>query len=84
LYTTNYKHTIEQYDGLIMIENILILLSCIYVQKNDYMNNKYFLCLIGHAFTLQHKTMERMVNGLLLANKKEPPFCEGYVFGKAK
>jgi len=28
--------------------------------------------------------MERMVNGLLLANKKEPPFCEGYVFGKAK
>jgi hypothetical protein len=25
-----------------------------------------------------------MVDGLLLTNKKEPPFCEGCVFGKAK
>jgi hypothetical protein len=25
-----------------------------------------------------------MVNVLLLGNKKESPFCEGYVFGKAK
>jgi hypothetical protein len=38
LYTINYKPTIEQHDGLIMIENIFILLSCIYVQKYDYMN----------------------------------------------
>jgi hypothetical protein len=34
-----------------MIENVLILLSCIYVQKYDCMNNNYFLCLIDHAFT---------------------------------
>jgi hypothetical protein len=50
-YTTNYKPTIEQHDGLITIENVLILLSCIYVQKYDYMNNNYFLCLIDRAFT---------------------------------
>jgi hypothetical protein len=43
LYTTNYKPTIEQHDGLIIIENVVILLSCIYVQKYDYMNNNYFL-----------------------------------------
>jgi hypothetical protein len=35
-----------------MIENILTLLSCIYVQKYDCMNNNYFLCLIDRAFTL--------------------------------
>jgi hypothetical protein len=51
LYTTNYKPIIEQHDGLIMIENILILLSYIYVQKYDCMNNNYFLCLIDCAFT---------------------------------
>jgi hypothetical protein len=51
LYTTNYKPTIEQHDGLIMIENILILISCIYVQKYDYMNDNHFLCLIDRAFT---------------------------------
>jgi hypothetical protein len=34
-----------------MIENILILLSYIYVQKYDYMNDNYFLCLIDHGFT---------------------------------
>jgi hypothetical protein len=45
LYALNYKTTIEQHDGLIIIENILILLSCIYVQKY------YFLCLIDCAFT---------------------------------
>jgi hypothetical protein len=28
--------------------------------------------------------MEDMVNGLLLTNKKEPPFCEGCLFGKVK
>jgi len=28
LYTTNYKPVIEQHDGLITIENNLILLSC--------------------------------------------------------
>jgi hypothetical protein len=52
LCTTNYKPTIEQHDGLIMIENILILLSCIYVQKYNYMNNNYFLWLIDCAFTV--------------------------------
>jgi hypothetical protein len=52
LYTTNYKLIIEQHDGLIMIENFLTLLSCIYVQKYDCMNDNYFLCLIDHAFTL--------------------------------
>ncbi len=55
MYTTNYKPTIEQHDGLIMIENILSLLSCIYVQKYDCMNDNYFLCLIDRAFTLRHK-----------------------------
>jgi hypothetical protein len=35
LYTRNYKPTIEQQDALIMIENVLIQLSCIYVQKYD-------------------------------------------------
>jgi len=34
-----------------MIENILTLLSCIYLQKYDYMNDNYFLSLIDHAFT---------------------------------
>jgi len=34
-----------------MIEKILILLSCIYVQKYDCIQNNYFLCLIHHAFT---------------------------------
>jgi hypothetical protein len=38
-----------------MIENILSLLSCIYVQKYDCMNDNYFLCLIDRAFTLRHK-----------------------------
>jgi hypothetical protein len=52
LYKTNYKPTIEQHDGLIMIENMLTLLSCIYVQKYDYMNDNYFLCLIDCDFTL--------------------------------
>jgi hypothetical protein len=42
LYTQNYKPIIEQHDGLIMIENVLTLLSCIYVQKYDYMNDNYF------------------------------------------
>jgi hypothetical protein len=51
LYTTNYKPTIEQHDDLIMIENVLTLLFCIYVQKYDYMKDNYFLCLIDHAFT---------------------------------
>jgi len=35
-----------------MIENILTLLSYIYVQKYDYMNNNYFLFLTDHAFNL--------------------------------
>jgi hypothetical protein len=47
-----YEPTIEQYDGLIMIENVLTLLLCINVQKNDYMNDNYFLCLIDYVFTL--------------------------------
>jgi len=34
-----------------MIENVLILLSYIYVQKYDYMNDNYFLCLIDCALT---------------------------------
>ncbi len=42
LYTKNYKPIIEQHDGLIMIENVLTLLSCIYVQKYDYLNDNYF------------------------------------------
>jgi hypothetical protein len=42
LYTTNYIPTIEQHDVLIMIENVLTLLSCIYVQIYDYMNDNYF------------------------------------------
>jgi hypothetical protein len=42
LYTKNYKPIIEQHDGLIMIENVLTLLSCIYVQKYDYMNDIFF------------------------------------------
>ncbi len=42
MYTTNYKPIIEQHDGFIMIENILILVSCIYVQKYDYKNYYYF------------------------------------------
>jgi hypothetical protein len=58
LYTTNYKFTIEQHDGLIMNENILILLSCIYVQKYDYMNNNYFLCPFVHAFTLNIRSLK--------------------------
>ncbi len=33
-----------------MIENFLTLLSCIYVQIYDCMNDNYFLCLIDHAF----------------------------------
>ncbi len=53
LYTTNYKPTTEQHDSLIMIENVLTLLSCIYVQKYNCMNDNYFLCLIDHAFTLE-------------------------------
>jgi hypothetical protein len=48
---SNYKPTIEHNDGLIMIENVLTLLLCIYVQKYDCMNDNYFLCLIDHAFT---------------------------------
>jgi len=28
-----------------MIESVLIILSCIYVQKYDYMNNNYFYVL---------------------------------------
>ncbi len=52
MYTTNYKPTIEQHDGLIMIENVLTWLSYIYVQKYDCMNDNYFLCLIDIAFTL--------------------------------
>jgi hypothetical protein len=51
LYTIRYEFIIEQHDGLIMIENILLLLSCIYVQKYDWMNDNYFLCLIDRAFT---------------------------------
>jgi hypothetical protein len=51
LYTKNYKPIIDQYDGLIMIENILTLFSCIYVQKYDSMKNNYFLCPIDCAFT---------------------------------
>jgi hypothetical protein len=51
LYTINNKLTIEQHAGLIMIENILILLSYIYVQKYVCMNDNYFLCLIDRAFT---------------------------------
>jgi hypothetical protein len=35
-----------------MIENILTLLSYIYVQKYDCMNDKYFFSLIDRAFTL--------------------------------
>jgi hypothetical protein len=38
---------------LIMIENVLTLLSCIYVQKYNCMNDNYFLCLIDPAFTLE-------------------------------
>ncbi len=53
MYTTDYKATIKQHDGLIMIENVLTLLSCIYVQKYDYMNNNYLLSLIDRAFTLE-------------------------------
>ncbi len=52
LYTTNYKPTIEKHDGLITIKKILNLLSCIYVQKYDCMNDNYFLCLIDCVFTL--------------------------------
>jgi hypothetical protein len=52
LYTTNYKPTIEEHDGLIIIENILTLLSYIYVQNYNCMNDIYLLCLINHAFTL--------------------------------
>jgi hypothetical protein len=53
LYTTNYKPTIEQHDGLIMIENVLTLLSCIYLQNYNCTNDNYFLCLIDRAFTLE-------------------------------
>jgi len=35
-----------------MIENILLLPFCIYVQKYDYMNDNYFFCVIDRAFTL--------------------------------
>jgi hypothetical protein len=52
LYTTNYKPTVEQHDGLIMTENVLTLLSYIYVQSYDCMNDSYFLCLIDLTFTL--------------------------------
>jgi hypothetical protein len=52
LYTTNYKPTIEEHDGLIIIENILTLLSYIYVQNYNCTNDNYSLCLINHAFTL--------------------------------
>jgi hypothetical protein len=58
LYTTNYKLTIEQHDGLIMNENILTLLSCIYVQKYEYMNDNYFLCPIVHVFTLNIRSLK--------------------------
>jgi hypothetical protein len=34
-----------------MIEKKLTLISCIYVQNYDYMNDNYFLCLIDCAFT---------------------------------
>jgi hypothetical protein len=52
LYTTSYKPTIEKHDGLIMIANVLNLLSCIYVQKYDCMDDNYFLCLFDRVFTL--------------------------------
>jgi hypothetical protein len=56
-----FKHCIQQITNpllnimmvLIMIENVLTLLSCIYVQKYNCMNDNYFLCLIDHAFTLE-------------------------------
>ncbi len=53
MYTTNYKPTINQHDGLIIIENVLTLLSCIYVQKYNY-----FLCLIDYAFTQSERELE--------------------------
>jgi hypothetical protein len=37
-----------------MIENVLTLLSCIYVEKYDFMNETKFLCLIDRAFTQKY------------------------------
>jgi hypothetical protein len=43
-----------------MIENVLTLLSCIYVQIYDCMNDNYFLFLIEHAFTHYKLTYEKI------------------------
>jgi hypothetical protein len=48
LYAIKYKRIMEQHDSLIMIENVLTLLSCIYVQKYEY---NYFVCLIDLVVT---------------------------------
>jgi hypothetical protein len=36
-----------------MIENVLTLHSCIYVQKYNCMNDNYYFCLIDRIFILE-------------------------------